>query len=71
MAKQATISKCDSCDSATINGVYCHETGCPEAYKAEVRECKECGQQFSPEHPLQQFDTNVCYAHYYGIGDID
>ena len=21
--------KCDCCDSATINGVYCHERGCP------------------------------------------
>jgi hypothetical protein len=21
--------KCDQCDSMTINGVYCHETGCP------------------------------------------
>lgn len=23
--------KCDQCDSATINGVYCHEHGCPNA----------------------------------------
>ena len=43
--------KCDACDSVTINGVFCHETGC---YRAKgwmivdgewIRsaECVECG----------------------------
>lgn len=25
--------KCNQCDSATINGVYCHEHGCPNIDK--------------------------------------
>jgi hypothetical protein len=25
--------KCDQCDSATINGIYCHEHGCPNRSK--------------------------------------
>ena len=25
--------KCDQCDSAIINGVYCHEPGCPNREK--------------------------------------
>lgn len=27
---------CDSCEVLTINGVYCHELGCPEAWKDEI-----------------------------------
>ena len=62
----ATKTKCGSCDSATINGVYCHETGCPDAYKTEIRSCKWCGSEPEPEHPRQQFCENLCYAYYYG-----
>lgn len=25
--------KCNQCDSATINGYYCHEEGCPNTYR--------------------------------------
>ena len=25
--------KCDQCDSATIQGRYCHEHGCPNGFK--------------------------------------
>lgn len=27
------IPKCNQCDSAIINGVYCHEHGCPNIDK--------------------------------------
>lgn len=27
------IPKCNQCDSAVINGVYCHEHGCPNINK--------------------------------------
>ena len=27
------IPKCNQCDSATINGFYCHEKGCPNIKK--------------------------------------
>jgi hypothetical protein len=26
-------NRCDSCEALMINGVYCHETGCPKAGK--------------------------------------
>lgn len=29
---------CDSCQAAQINGIYCHESGCPNA----VHECAGC-----------------------------
>ena len=34
---------CQSCEVLNINGVNCHEIGCPDAWKDYTRECKECG----------------------------
>ena len=43
---------CDQCDWVRINGVFCHETGCPNQHKTWVAErqewvrfvkCHECG----------------------------
>ena len=39
---------CDGCNPARINGVLCHESGCPEAWRDATRECFECGCDFSP-----------------------
>lgn len=47
--------KCNQCDSAVINGVYCHESGCPNMGKkynfeseswCEVYKCPECGFEY-------------------------
>jgi hypothetical protein len=38
----------------SINGVACHEIGCPDAWKDETRECFECGCDFEPEQRYQQ-----------------
>lgn len=44
--------RCDQCEALMINGVFCHETGCPNMHSrydpAEDRwiktyECRECG----------------------------
>jgi hypothetical protein len=44
--------KCNQCDSMTINGVYCHETGCPNMGKTWIEDegqwvsfipCHDCG----------------------------
>ena len=40
---------CDSCEALMINGVYCHETGCPKAPIGCKRECKWCGAEFTVE----------------------
>jgi hypothetical protein len=46
--------RCDACQAATINGKFCHETGCPNAKKTWVPEraewirfveCRECGSE--------------------------
>lgn len=39
--------KCDSCQMLAINGVPCHETGCPKAWKDEKRECSDCGRNYT------------------------
>ena len=36
---------CRSCDAMVINGVFCHETGCPDAPKSKT--CFECGYEFT------------------------
>ena len=48
------IIKCDYCELARINGILCHETGCPNMksdlviednsyYWRKYRICRECG----------------------------
>lgn len=68
--KSATIQPCtvvcSSCAVAVINGLICHETGCPEAWKSEIRECRWCGSQFQPESKGQGFCSNDCRACYNG-----
>lgn len=56
---------CDSCQVLVINNHICHEHGCPEAYKDEVRECKWCGSNFKPENNDQQFCCDDCNEAYY------
>ncbi len=48
--------KCDQCNPAMINGVYCHETGCPNEWRDIKKDCFECGFDFYREY---QFDE-VC-----------
>lgn len=51
---------CESCEVLWINGIKTHELGCPDAWKDEVRECKECGQKFKPETRYQVFCNSEC-----------
>jgi hypothetical protein len=53
--------RCDQCEAAMINGVFCHETGCPNSRKLydslsdswrKVYECRECG--------CEVFEGEVC-----------
>lgn len=39
---------CDGCNPAMINGVLCHEHGCPYAWKDRQVSCRECGFGFYP-----------------------
>lgn len=40
---------CPDCAMTTINGVPCHEQGCPSAWKGQRYECFECGCTFTPD----------------------
>lgn len=48
--------QCTSC-KAMMN---CHESGCPEAWRDEVRECGWCGTEFKPEERHQLFCDESC-----------
>jgi hypothetical protein len=63
---------CNSCDALVINGVVCHETGCPDAWKKE-KECANCDNTFVPMLKDQKFCSDECYYDYWGIdnGDIE
>ena len=52
--------RCDGCMVNTVNGVRCHEHGCPSAWREEVRECLWCGTAFVPESPLERFCSADC-----------
>jgi len=56
---------CQSCEAATINGVLCHEHGCPDAWRDYKAECKWCGQLFTPEERGSAFCSEDCAEVYY------
>ena len=56
---------CTQCEALTINGIYCHEHGCLEAWKDYTLECKWCGRTFKPESRHQEFCDTDCAEAYY------
>ena len=62
---------CDSCEVAVINGVACHEQGCPKSHIDPVTgdcyeaECAWCGQSFSPEERAQILCSEECAEAYW------
>ena len=52
---------CQSCNAVSINGLYCHELGCSDSYKTEVRVCFFCGQEFTPEFKTQKECNQDCH----------
>lgn len=44
---------CDSCQMISIQGVPCHETGCPDAWQETMIECRECGFNFYRDERYQ------------------
>ena len=43
------MQACNQCEILYIQGIRCHETGCPDSWKDVKRECNWCGQEFIPE----------------------
>ncbi len=62
---------CNQCEILFINGVKCHETGCPDSWKDEQRSCKWCGQEFKPVNQYQECCDNSCESAYCGYPDPD
>lgn len=56
---------CQSCECVFINGLKCHEPGCPDAWKDYTVECRECGCKFTPEEKGQIFCSEECAESYY------
>jgi len=56
---------CDTCQPVTVNGVVCHEAGCPNAWRDYQRVCKWCGCEFWPENPGQDCCCEDCAAAYH------
>lgn len=44
---------CDGCSPCMINGVLCHESGCPDAFRDVPVECWECGCECFRESAIQ------------------
>ena len=57
-------ARCPSCEIVYVNGIKCHETGCRDAWRDEVRECRWCGNQFVPEEPHQTCCDTDCATAY-------
>jgi hypothetical protein len=58
---------CPSCEMLSINGLPCHETGCPDSHIGTVRECDWCGSLFEPEHKRHCCCDEPCCAAFYGL----
>lgn len=65
-SKIKVASGCSSCAVSYINGVKCHEHGCPEAWKDQTRECKWCGEKFHPTEREQRCCCESCEEAYSG-----
>ena len=56
------LGSCNGCAPATINGVFCHELGCPDAWRDYTKECGECGCDFMPEDRYQTVCNDCVHA---------
>lgn len=63
------MNKCEHCQELMINGVRCHETGCPDAWRHK-RECDWCGAVFMPNGRSQYCCSEHCYRAYNGMDDL-
>ena len=57
--------RCDGCMVSTVNGVRCHEHGCPDAWRDEVRSCLWCGREFTPDAREQWYCDEECSQSFY------
>jgi hypothetical protein len=58
---------CDGCTPTMVNGVLCHERGCPDAWRDRLDQCKACGDRFFPEYSGQACCDESCRRAYSGL----
>lgn len=58
--KALVHQNCDSCQAVIVNGILCHESGCPDAWADRVRSCRWCGEEFLPEAKHQTYCCESC-----------
>jgi hypothetical protein len=70
-AAERRVLGCDQCEVLSINGVACHETGCPRAHidpatgRFYTRRCRWCDNEFTPtERGQTMCDVNCSIAFY-------
>ncbi|NOQ21620.1 MAG: hypothetical protein GQ565_03075 [Candidatus Aegiribacteria sp.] len=51
---------CDSCNPDMINGVLCHEHGCPDAWRDQKIACFSCGCAFYSREPGLRYCSLEC-----------
>jgi hypothetical protein len=54
-----------------VNGVFCHERGCPDAWRDQPGACKWCGAEFFSEYFGQEFCDEPCRCAYYGLTEVN
>lgn len=59
---------CPSCELMVIQGVICHERGCPDDHLFTTQECKWCGTDFQPDEKRRDYFCSAsCQASYHGL----
>jgi len=62
---------CHNCNIKTVTlgnvTAVIHELGCASAHTTEIRECKECGNTFTPDLPYHVCCSDHCYRMYNGL----
>lgn len=56
---------CDGCSPCSVNGVLCHERGCPDSWRDYQRVCGWCGDSFWPSDPHDEFCCDDCSDSYH------
>jgi len=56
---------CDQCNALTINGIFCHELGCPN-----IKKCAWCDKKIE-KNEYEEFNgiCEECYEDFHCIGD--
>ena len=64
---EISLGGCNGCNPVMINGVFCHEAGCPDEWRDYARACRVCGFDFYPHERFQ----NICESCLAGSDDDD